>query len=59
LTCAGTAVTVVRSGSWPIDVKGLGKKSKALFEHVEEDAIMIGNLEKADEWAWVTCHGRS
>jgi hypothetical protein len=51
LTCAGTAVTVVRSGSWPIDVKGLGKKSKALFEHVEEDAIMIGNLEKADEWA--------
>ena len=39
------------SGSWPIDVKGLVKKSKALFEHVEEDAFMIGILDKADEWA--------
>lgn len=50
--CAGTGITVVQTfGSWPIDIKGFGNKSKALFEHVEEDGITIGNSDKADVWS--------
>jgi hypothetical protein len=50
--CAGTGITVVQTfGSWPIDVKGFGKKSKALFEHVQEDGMAIGISDKADVWS--------
>ena len=50
LTCAGAVVEVVPFGSWPIDVKDLGDNSEALFEHVEEEAIMIGVLDKVNRW---------
>lgn len=38
-------------GSWPIDVKGFGEKSKALSEHVEKHGFMIGISDKADMWS--------